>query len=168
MIAYWKVPALKWLLATRVSTALFNACSRMMTSPVKVTARLRVVGMPSACIASLMMYSRSIGPSGARPSPEREYSVRPEPFSCTSYLSPLCICSPSSNALPSPSMVNWPNWWPAYAIASGVSPMMSLPTSASAPFPELSAFLSSPRLSARRSLNSRTSGLPDFSGSVSV
>ena len=50
-------------------------------SPVVTTARLRVVGMPSACIASLMMYSRSIGPSAARPSPRRENRVCPAPFS---------------------------------------------------------------------------------------
>ena len=36
--------------------------------------------MPSACIASLMMYSRSIGPSAARPSPRRENRVCPGPF----------------------------------------------------------------------------------------
>ena len=50
-------------------------------SPVVTTARLRVVGMPSACMASLMMYSRSIGPSAARPSPRRENGVGPEPLS---------------------------------------------------------------------------------------
>ena len=44
--------------------------------------------MPSADIASLMMYSRSIGPSAARPSPRRENRVSPAPFSCTSTRSP--------------------------------------------------------------------------------
>ena len=39
-----------------------------------------MVGMPSAYIASLMMYSRSIGPSAARPSPRRENRVCPAPF----------------------------------------------------------------------------------------
>ena len=51
--------------------------SRYTGSPVVTTARLRVVGMPSACIASLMMYSRSMGPSAARPSPRRENRVGP-------------------------------------------------------------------------------------------
>ena len=38
-------------------------------------ARVRVVGMPSACMASLTRYSLSTGPSGARPSPRREKGV---------------------------------------------------------------------------------------------
>ena len=44
----------------------------------------RVVGMPSACIASLTTYSRSIGPTAASPSPPRENGVRPEPLRCRS------------------------------------------------------------------------------------
>ena len=44
------------------------------SSPPQAT---RVVGMPSAAIASLTMYSRSTGPSAARPSPLRENGVRP-------------------------------------------------------------------------------------------
>ena len=41
------------------------------SSPVAATARARVVGMPSACIASLTSTSRSIGPTAALPSPPR-------------------------------------------------------------------------------------------------
>ena len=40
--------------------------------------------MPRACIASLMTYSRSIGPTAAKPSPPRENGVRPEPLRCRS------------------------------------------------------------------------------------
>ena len=36
--------------------------------------------MPSACIASLMTYSRSIGPTAALPSPPREKGVLPDPL----------------------------------------------------------------------------------------
>ena len=70
-----------WLAATRASTAPGKGRSRATISPVNATARLRVVGIPSACIASLTMYSRSIGPSAARPSPLRENGVMPEPLS---------------------------------------------------------------------------------------
>ena len=48
---------------------------------VVTAASARVVGMPSAAMASLTIYSRSTGPSAARPSPPREYGVRPGPFS---------------------------------------------------------------------------------------
>ena len=48
----------------------------------------RVVGMPSAAIASLMMYSRSTGPRAARPSPRRENGVGPEPLSWMSRRTP--------------------------------------------------------------------------------
>ena len=48
--------------------------------PVATTASARVVGMPSACIASLTRYSRSIGPTAARPSPPRANGVCPEPL----------------------------------------------------------------------------------------
>ena len=58
-----------WLDATRVSTAPGRGISRRTVSPVATTASDRVVGMPSAAIASLMMYSRRTGPSAARPSP---------------------------------------------------------------------------------------------------
>ena len=48
-------------------------------SPVMTAASERVVGMPSAAIASLTIYSRSTGPSAARPSPRRENGVGPSP-----------------------------------------------------------------------------------------
>ena len=40
--------------------------------------------MPSACIASLTTYSRSIGPTAAKPSPPRANGVAPEPLRCRS------------------------------------------------------------------------------------
>ncbi len=48
-------------------------------SPVVTAASARVVGMPSAAIASLTRYSRSTGPSAARPSPRRENGVGRSP-----------------------------------------------------------------------------------------
>ncbi len=78
--AYWKVPTRRWLLATRASTAPGSGVSRCTGRPVATTASARVVGMPSACIASLTMYSRSIGPTAARPSPPRANGVAPEPL----------------------------------------------------------------------------------------
>src|SRR5438552_4967362 len=57
-----------WLDATRVSTAPGKGVSRQTGSPVVTAARARVVGIPSAAIASLTMYSRRTGPSAARPS----------------------------------------------------------------------------------------------------
>ena len=79
------------------------------------TARARVVGMPSACIASPIKYSRSIGPTAARPSPPRANGVRPEPFRCRSRRRPaVSTTSPSSSARPSPRRGTYiPNWWPA-------------------------------------------------------
>ena len=50
-------------------------------SPVVTAARARVVGTPSAAMASLTMYSRKTGPSAALPSPRREKGVGPEPLS---------------------------------------------------------------------------------------
>ena len=70
-----------WLEATRVRTAPGNSVSRTTFSPVMTAASDRVVGMPSAAIASLTMYSRSTGPSAARPSPRRENGVGPDPLS---------------------------------------------------------------------------------------
>ena len=82
-----------------------------------------MVGMPRAAIASLMTYSRSIGPSAASPSPPRENRVRPDPLNWTSTSRPSGVrCSPSRMARPSPSMVKWPNWCPAYAWAIGREP----------------------------------------------
>ena len=111
----WKVPTRMWLDATRVSTAPGSAASRITGSPVATAASERVVGMPSAAIASLMMYSRSTGPSAARPSPRRENGVGPEPFSWMSRRMPSGpTISPSRTARPSPSCgTKLPNWWPA-------------------------------------------------------
>ena len=97
--AYSKVPTRRWLAATRVSTAPGRNVSRATRSPVATTASARVVGMPSACIASPITYSRSIGPTAALPSPPRANGVRPEPFRCRSRAVPT---SPSSSARPSP------------------------------------------------------------------
>ena len=55
----------------RASTAPSSSVSRCTGRPVATTESERVVGMPRACIASLTMYSRSIGPTAARPSPPR-------------------------------------------------------------------------------------------------
>ena len=70
-----------WLAATRVRIAPGSMVSRRTGSPVVTAASARVVGTPSAAMASLTMYSRSTGPSAARPSPSREKGVRPEPLS---------------------------------------------------------------------------------------
>jgi hypothetical protein len=61
-----------WLDATRVSTAPGKGFSRQTGSPVVTAASARVVGIPSAAIASLTAYSRRTGPSAARPSPRLE------------------------------------------------------------------------------------------------
>ena len=79
---YWNVPTRMWLAATRVSTAPGSSVLAQHRLAGRTTASARVVGMPSACIASPMRYSRSIGPTAALPSPPRENGVRPEPFSC--------------------------------------------------------------------------------------
>src|ERR1019366_149236 len=64
-----------WLDATRVRTAPGNSVSRITLSPVTTAASDRVVGMPSVAIASLTMYSRSTGPSAARPKWRRARSL---------------------------------------------------------------------------------------------
>lgn len=56
----------------RRASAPRRAASARALSPVSATARLRVVAIPSANIASDMMNSRSIGASAALPSPPRE------------------------------------------------------------------------------------------------
>jgi hypothetical protein len=89
--------------ATRTRTAPGSRVSRRTRSPVATTASARVVGMPSACIASPITYSRSIGPTAALPSPPRANGVRPEPFRCRSRRRPwTSSTSPSSSARPSP------------------------------------------------------------------
>ncbi len=83
--AYWKLPTRRWLLATRASTAPGSTCLAHDTARrSRTTARARVVGTPSACIASLTTYSRSIGPTAASPSPPRANGVRPDPLRCRS------------------------------------------------------------------------------------
>jgi transglutaminase-like putative cysteine protease len=70
----------------------------------KIRFSARVVGIPSACIASLTRYSRRTGPNAARPSPRRENGVLPAPFNWTSRRSPLrSRTSPRRIARPSPS-----------------------------------------------------------------
>ena len=88
---YWKVPTRRWLAATRVSTAPGSGVSRCTGSPVAATASARVVGMPSACIASPISTSRSIGPTAALPSPPRENGVRPEPLKAMSRRRPCAV-----------------------------------------------------------------------------
>ncbi len=83
-----RCPLCTWLAATRVKIAPGSRCSRKTTSPVATAASARVVAIPSACMASLTRYSRSTGPSAARPSPLREKGVRPEPLSWISRRSP--------------------------------------------------------------------------------
>ena len=61
-----------WLVAIRVKIAPGNGVVLNTLSPVAATDKLRVVGIPSDSIPSLMIYSRIIGPSAARPSPLRE------------------------------------------------------------------------------------------------
>ena len=70
-----------WLDATRVTTAPGKALSRYTSSPVATTAKHRDVGTPSACIASLIMYSLIAGPIAHFPSPRLENRVGPEPLS---------------------------------------------------------------------------------------
>ena len=99
-------------------------CSRSTGSPVAATASARVVGMPSACIASPISTRAASGPTAAWPSPPRENGVRPEPLKCMSRRRPCrSTTSPSSSARPSPSCGEKPpNWWPAYACAIGSAP----------------------------------------------
>ena len=120
---YWKVPTLIWLEATRVKIAPGNKSSLTIFSPVLTTARLLVVGIFKACMASLIIYSLNMGPKTARPSPLLEKDVLPEPLNWISNLVVLLTkCSPNKTALPSPSIVKCPNWWPAYAWAIVVDP----------------------------------------------
>ena len=58
-----------------------STLSRATDSPVVTTAKLRVVGIPSPYIASLIIYSLIIGPRAAFPSPPLEYGVIPDPLS---------------------------------------------------------------------------------------
>ncbi len=97
----------------RVTTAAVSIVSRRTGIGEPTTASARVVGMPSACIASEPRNSRIDERSTARPSPMREYGVRPLPFSCTSIGPAGVSISPSISARPSPSWpAQTPNWWP--------------------------------------------------------
>ena len=69
-----------WLEATLVKIAPSNKFSLTTFSPVLTTAKLLVVGIFNALIASLIIYSLSIGPNAARPSPPLENEVLPEPL----------------------------------------------------------------------------------------
>src|SRR5699024_636302 len=62
------VPTRRWLAAVRTTIAPGTTLSRWILRPVLITASPRVVGTPSACMASDTRYSRSIGPSAPRPS----------------------------------------------------------------------------------------------------
>ena len=64
------------------------------------TASARVVGMPRACIASPITYSRSIGPTAALPSPPRANGVRPEPLRCRSRRPAVHVDAPRRAAAP--------------------------------------------------------------------
>ena len=96
--------------AERDKTMDFSKIYRNSKNNYSATAKEREEGMYKACIASDIKYSRSMGPSTARPSPPRENGVLPEPFSWISHLFPSeLICSPIKIALPSPSIARLPN-----------------------------------------------------------
>ena len=109
--------------AVRVTTAAVSISSRRTGASEPVMHSARLVGMPSACMASLHRNSRMELRSTARPSPMREYGVSPAPLSCTS-CGPCGVAnSPSKMARPSPSWpAQWPNWCPLYTLASGRMP----------------------------------------------
>ena len=75
---------------------------RVGASPVVTRQSERVVGMPSAAIASWPRNSRTLERSTARPSERRLYGVRPAPLSCTSFPStcPMEIARPSPRCPP--------------------------------------------------------------------
>ena len=118
-----------------------------MSSPVATTASARVVGMPSACIASPITYSRSIGPTAALPSPPRANGVRPEPLRCRSRRRrgrrrPRRAAARGRRRGAASSA---PNWWPAYACATGVAPSgATLPARHATPACDRSAAGSTP------------------------
>src|SRR6478609_1409156 len=159
--ASWKLPTRRWLLATRASTAPGSTVSRRTPRPVPTTASARVVGIPRACMASLTTYSRSIGPTAARPSPPRANGVRPEPLRCRSRSPPSrSTSSPRRRALPSPSRgLKPPNWCPAYACATGRAPGgTTVPVSRPRPSGPRSASTSSPSSTASGSFSTSSSG----------
>ena len=106
--------------ATRVTTAAVSISSRRTDAGDPVMHSARVVGTPRPCMASLHRNSRMLERSTARPSPMREYGVRPAPLSWIS--SPAAV-SPSRMARPSPSWpAQIPNWCPLYTLAKGCEP----------------------------------------------
>ena len=71
-IVIWSTYATGFLLSKSYVGVVRHSGSKDFERLALATARLRVVGMPRPCIASLMRYSRSMGPNAARPSPRRE------------------------------------------------------------------------------------------------
>ena len=119
-----------------------------------------------ACRASLTTYSRSIGPTAAKPSPPRANGVRPEPFKCRSQSRPLTsVSSPSRSARPSPRRGLYPpNWCPAYACATGLAPAGTrLPTKSCSPSVLLNHSGSRPSSTASGSLSTSRRGSVAFS-----
>ena len=125
--------------ATRTTIPARRFCGRPVYHSSRVTASAssslprtaseRAAGTPIATSAASPRSSRHAFCSTARPSPPREYGVRPEPLSATSHANSLELraspprSSPSEMERPSPSCpAQFPNWWPAYACAYGVAP----------------------------------------------
>jgi len=99
------VPTRIWLDAIRVRTAPGNGVSRITLSPVTTAASERVVGMPSAAIASLTMYfAQHRTERRAAIAAAAKNGVGPDPLSWMSRRTPSAsITSPSRMARPSPS-----------------------------------------------------------------
>ena len=109
----WNEPKRTKLGDMRVTTAAVSVSSRCTGNSEPTIASARVVGMPRAAIASEHRNSRIDERSTARPSPIREYGVRPAPFNCSSHGPASPRTSPSRWARPSPSRpAQTPNWWP--------------------------------------------------------
>ena len=80
----WAAKCSKWpkrmkVGANRVTTAAVSMVSRRTGASEPTMASARVVGMPSAAMASEHRYSRIDERSTARPSAMREYGVMPAP-----------------------------------------------------------------------------------------
>ena len=89
--------------------------SRQTGSPVVTAASARVVGIPSAAIASLTMYSRRTGPSAARPSPRRENGVGPDALELDVAAHAVAIdhLAEKDGTAVTELRHEIPNWWPA-------------------------------------------------------
>ena len=111
----WKVPTRMWLDATRVRTAPGNASRAKPVSPVVTAASARVVGMPSAAIASLTIYSRRTGPSAARPSPppRKRRSAGPLELDVAAHAVAVDHFAEQNGASVTELRYEGPNWWPA-------------------------------------------------------